>query len=489
MDSSSFASTEGGARNTSNEFKKAFSFEEEEESEWNSSKIKGFTFNDDDNETPFQDFEHYKNTSILSNVTSSGSHKGKSVEDEFVISFDFGQSGPVSDRVKHAAACSRFQNNSVHQTTVINAYENPIPTDPKKLENEVRYLRRQAEKLKNSRYFPLHPKDTIKDILFDREYSFEFYKTFDLKKELLDAALDIGDGNAILAVVLFLRKTLNDQKLTEILLTRPVAVNHLVAYLESRNMFNDLAHLHSSLGNYEDNSFAEYKKIILESPSLEHKVKRLKIYLQNTFRPHQDIIIEHINLMDRIVAIHSTLKIPPVSDSNSMFQSVMNCDTTIRALRFMHYHFPNEHENLLHSPLGFLKTHKLSEKQNAWNGIYASASKQSWSAIRSFATSKSWLGGIKANASVNFERLVKILNEEFSAPSEELIFYLNYVEPIDDRLNLALKIKAHTVVCDCYVNMKDRSSLTKYRDSLVLQSCEWLYADNALNSGSTKWKN
>ena len=65
---------------------------------------------------------------------------------------------------------------------------------------------------------------------------------------LLDAAIELHDGNAILTVALFLRQTLSRSKLAEALATRPLAIRHLVVYLERRGQFNDL-------GIYLDNMY------------------------------------------------------------------------------------------------------------------------------------------------------------------------------------------------------------------------------------------
>ena len=50
------------------------------------------------------------------------------------------------------------------------------------------------------RYTPLHPKETVRNIFLGKRVSFEFYKSFKDKKDLLDEALTFSDGDAILAV-------------------------------------------------------------------------------------------------------------------------------------------------------------------------------------------------------------------------------------------------------------------------------------------------
>jgi hypothetical protein len=45
------------------------------------------------------------------------------------------------------------------------------------------------------------------------------------------------------------------------------------------------------------------------------------------------------------------------------------------------------------------------------------------------------------------------------------------------------------VVVDVLLAQRDRTALTRYRDSLVANSRDWCYANNALINSNVKWKN
>ena len=77
-----------------------------------------------------------------------------------------------------------------------------VSNDPKVLRNELAQVRRQVEKIHAARFTPLHPKETVRNIFFGQSYSLELYKSFTDKIELVDEAIELGDGNAILAVSL-----------------------------------------------------------------------------------------------------------------------------------------------------------------------------------------------------------------------------------------------------------------------------------------------
>jgi hypothetical protein len=77
-----------------------------------------------------------------------------------------------------------------------------VSNDPKVLRAEIAQLKRQVEKIHAARFTPLHPKETVKNIFLGQPYSLELYKSFTDKVALIDEALELGDGNAILAVSL-----------------------------------------------------------------------------------------------------------------------------------------------------------------------------------------------------------------------------------------------------------------------------------------------
>jgi hypothetical protein len=55
-----------------------------------------------------------------------------------------------------------------------------------------------------NRWVPPAAKDTVTKILLGHPYSLELYRSLKSKTELLDAAITVGDGNAMLAVRLWI---------------------------------------------------------------------------------------------------------------------------------------------------------------------------------------------------------------------------------------------------------------------------------------------
>ncbi|XP_065757543.1 spermatogenesis-defective protein 39 homolog isoform X9 [Phocoena phocoena] len=79
---------------------------------------------------------------------------------------------------------------------------------------------------------------------------------------------------------------------------------------------------------------------------------------------------------------------------------------------------------------------------------------------------------------VNLKKTFKILQE-----------YVNLVEDVDTKLNLATKFKCHDVVIDTCRDLKDRQQLLVYRSKVDKGSAEEEKIDTILNSSQIRWKN
>lgn len=132
--------------------------------------------------------------------------------------------------------------------------------------------------------------------------------------------------------------------------------------------------------------------------------------------------------------------------------------------------------------------HKLSESQFTWIALLARSKRSHWKDCQDLTLTKGWLGGKKAKASIDPSGVVKILKSA-EAPTEVLQQFLQLVDDIDDREDLAKRCEVPNVVIDCLVQKRDRLALNRYKDRLKPQSQEWFYADHAINTSNTKWKN
>jgi hypothetical protein len=115
--------------------------------------------------------------------------------------------------------------------------------------------------------------------MFGRPYSLECYKTLADKTSLLDEAVHSGDGNAILAAVLHLKKTVKRSILVKALTPRPVAAHHLVHHMKQRAEKTEVLALLSALGRREDAALWQYKLAVEQEPP-EARVRALRTVLK-----------------------------------------------------------------------------------------------------------------------------------------------------------------------------------------------------------------
>lgn len=95
-------------------------------------------------------------------------------------------------------------------------------------EDELKILRRKTQETYHA---PPPVASTIRKILLKKPYSLECFRAMHEKENLLDEAIKSGNGDAVLAIVLFLKQSLKKSYFDSILQTRTVAVKHYINYL------------------------------------------------------------------------------------------------------------------------------------------------------------------------------------------------------------------------------------------------------------------
>ena len=158
----------------------------EVDEEWEISTIRGFSFDDDD---PFENLDKYR-------AVTSGISDLKVESKPTLV---------VSDKVRAASAAYAAQLDRAERGTLSEAVgivdeSIPVTNDVQTLRIELLRAKRNLEKIQEARYIPLHPKETVKNIFLGNRYSLEFYRSFSDKKDLLQEAIAIGDGNVVLTV-------------------------------------------------------------------------------------------------------------------------------------------------------------------------------------------------------------------------------------------------------------------------------------------------
>ncbi|XP_059095276.1 spermatogenesis-defective protein 39 homolog [Tigriopus californicus] len=479
---------------------------EEEDQEWLTSKIKGFSFGDDE-QTPWEELAKYQEhpqqtpSSVLPSSTGFGSPSPREPE-KVTFHETTRRFGAVPERVKRA---SRLYTNTLHKNDPSDRSINDIligapnfardlehiPGDSREVKAELIKAKRALAKLETTRYIPLHPRETVLNIFVGKPFSLELYKTFRDKQDLIDEAQKLQCPDTLLTVTLHAKSTLSAQKFSELLSSRRAATNVLVCYLQERQLLNDLTDLLTALGRHEEAAFYNYTHVCSKISDLGSKTKRLKSLLTSHFNGHPDadLLIGQINLLERIAPIIESDRRNVLISEDSVYPSVTcHGESVLKTLAYLCYHHWDSPENLLQSPKALKKIHKIPEEQFIWVALRSRALKQAWKDCEGIVITKGWLGGKKTKASVSPRGVVQTLHE-CQAPPEILHIFLQLIDDLEDRLNYARRCKVPNTVIECLVQSRDRQELETFKAKLTPHSPEWFYAEHALTTSNTKWKN
>uniref|UniRef100_A0A914VU44 Vps16 C-terminal domain-containing protein n=1 Tax=Plectus sambesii TaxID=2011161 RepID=A0A914VU44_9BILA len=370
--------------------------------------------------------------------------------------------------------------------------------DHTRLKSEHKKLQIRYEQVRQERYHPPEIDETIRRLLRGESAILELYKTKHKKVQLLEAALDLRDGNVILAVVLFLKQTLADSLFRDLLLRMPRAANHYVAYLRDHFKFDDLSNILFSLGRNDDAAAVEFL-VACRKQTSHAKVQSLKRAVQSgfsdpTLNQEAAIVADYVALLERQIPVDSSDDTASKQGREQKFKVYPKTATlvdqpTLTTLYYCAlYHFDLP-QNSFASPLAVKEQHKLTEKQYSWLVVKALARQKRWADIERVLTTKSLLGSAKINPVIPWTHLLTILARH-DASHDTMAKYLRAIPSWEERLVFALDYKCSDVIVDCYVALKDRQKLIEYMSTkLTAHTKEHYYAEGVLRNSMNKWKN
>lgn len=339
----------------------------------------------------------------------------------------------------------------------------------------------------------LSPEETVQRLQQGKSVGMERFRSLQDKLLLLDFAVSGNDGNAITAVLIFLKRTLSKEVLFRELESRPTALRHFIHLLTETHEQRLLLDLLRALGRVEDAALLQYKEHLNISDE-NKRLDFLKSCVSLPF-PVEDaaLVQDHFTLLERQIIIEAADSQAEKSGKVSIFQkfprkaSILNMPLVTTLYYCIYYHY-NEPEGTYSSPSNLRQTFKVSEKQFFVTALSALSKLKSWSAVDSLFSSKSWLGFSRKKSPLGYGRVVDILHKN-SAPTSVLAQYVALVEDSEQRLTLAQKHKCHDIVINTFRDLKDRQMLVQYRTQLDRGSDEDRKIQDLLNNSQIRWKN
>ncbi|XP_054828530.1 spermatogenesis-defective protein 39 homolog [Eublepharis macularius] len=483
----------------------------DEEEYWHSSKCKAFTFDDEDDELSQlkeskravnslrdivdddDDLEKFswsgepvgsiswsiKETASTSN-TPEGSDLGLQKGSSSIASFpkqasSYSLSSFFKGRNKHGS----FQ--SLSDALTDTGFKNYAPE-----------LRRPKSEYKD--YDSVwSPKETVRRLQSGKVCSLERFHSLQEKLLLLDEAVAGHDGNVIMAVLIFLKRTLKKEVLFHELELRQVALRHLIHFLKDTGDQKLLLDLFRFLDRMEEVALTQYREH-LAIQDAEKRKEFLKGCIGLPFSSEDSALVQdHYTLLERQIIIEANDKHLEAAAQTEIFRkhprkaSILNMPLVTTLFYSCFYHYA-EAEGTFSSPANLKKTFKISDKQYVLTALAARAKLRAWHDVDALFTTKNWLGYTKKKAPIGFHRVVEILQRN-NAPVQVLQDYVRLVEDVETKLNFAMKYKCHDVVIDTYKDLKDRLQLMAYRCKVDRGSPAEEKIDSILNNPQIRWKN
>ncbi|MXQ96632.1 hypothetical protein E5288_WYG022005 [Bos mutus] len=331
------------------------------------------------------------------------------------------------------------------------------------------------------------PSDTVRRLRKGKVCSLERFRSLQDKIQLLEEAVSMHDGNVITAVsCAFLLFNYCFQILFRELEVRQVALRHLIHFLKEIGDQKLLLDLFRFLDRTEELALSHYREHLnIQDP--EKRKEFLKTCIGLPFSAEDSAHIQdHYTLLERQIIIEANDRHLELAGQTEVFRkhprkaSILNMPLVTTLFYSCFYHY-TEAEGTFSSPVNLKKTFKIPDKQYVLTALAARAKLRAWHDVDALFTTKNWLGYTKKRAPIGFHRVVEILHKN-SAPVQVLQEYVNLVEDVDTKLNLATKFKCHDVVIDTCRDLKDRQQLLAYRSKVDKGSAEEEKIDALLNS-------
>ncbi|KAK2184321.1 hypothetical protein NP493_270g03035 [Ridgeia piscesae] len=359
-----------------------------------------------------------------------------------------------------------------------------------KLEAEVAGLKRQLQASKSDRWSQIPPRETIKRIMSGQPYTLEIYKGKEDKLTLLDEAIKLHDGNAIIAVVLYLQGSIKTSSFNMELMLRPVAVEHYINFLRLHDEISKLLDIYGMLGRTEDAAILKYKQATVGKKG-EAQLKALQTCYRTHFQGDTTLTEDAGNIQEQIQLLERQLPVEEADSKeekrgaaefweNPRKEPLLGSPVISTLYYCSFYHFTLS-ENSLASPLAVRKTHRLTDKQYVWTVLAARAKLRRWPDVEALFHSKTWLGGSKMKAPMGFDRVVHLLSR-IGCPREIITKYCNLIDDTQQRLEVGQKYQCHECVIQTLAHLKDRQQLLAYKSKLKPNSQEWFLAEDVLKS-------
>ena len=351
----------------------------------------------------------------------------------------------------------------------------------------------------------LNPADIIRDIFIGRHTWIGRFRELSKKRELLQLSLQTYDQNTIFSILLFLKQTLTNEVLLELLNNIPNSKIHYYTLLQKKGLEIELISTTHTCGDYEKCGLLKLKQA-RRSPDPYKQLLMMKdceIYFKkfNLTRLAEFVADEH-ELLDSQLSIHEYEKSNRPSQDGiygiEIFSPILKTPNYTTLYYLCLQHFNSTHQ--LSSPTNFQSRFNISNAHFLWIALSARAQLKDWPCVEGILKkyqTKSWFGKSKANTFViSPERIVEIFYQKDPAAWNEtgrelrdnlLMNLLNQIDNLEDRYLWGFNFLCHPIVIDTLVKLKSKKRLEDYINKVPSFSRYRMQIGDKLGSKTIQW--
>ncbi|XP_070500332.1 vacuolar protein sorting-associated protein 16B [Chironomus tepperi] len=338
------------------------------------------------------------------------------------------------------------------------------------LEEEVKFLRRKVNE-----FYYANPASTINKILLNNSCSLECYKSLKEKEQLLDAAIQSGNGDGILKVLFYLRNTLKPAIFLKIIAPRSEAVEHYINYLKTTMKIGEATDILTMLDRREEAALLQFSAIVQSKNAIQKldKLKKTQELFTNPFLLNQ--VQSYINLLELQINERMYFQPSDVIDKSVLETLYSACN------KFQKFSEPTQSTSST-NPFKIVEQFNVAPAQFEWIALNERAKSQAWRDIESLFEKKSSMLKKKTFAIHIPLEIVILKLHQLRAPQAVLNSFLQHVEDTDRRLTLSKKVGAIHSIVDSLTILKDKRSLEEFKESLPSGTAEYFYTEKAITS-------
>ncbi|EDW16768.1 vacuolar protein sorting-associated protein 16B [Drosophila mojavensis] len=453
-------------------------FDNTDENYWNRSSRAAFSF-DDEEDVDLGDVGG--RTKMREGSQSSKWDNNAIFNDDTISEASFDNSAALGT-LNHLSIKAILSDEALKMVLQEQAVDDQVMPKGVTPEEELKLLRRQIQSTLYSPNLEL----TAQKLLHGKVAPLEMFKSLVEKRQLLDAVLANG-GDAIIGVLLFLKRTLNATQFHGILQQRPKALEHYLSYLRQCGDVSNYIDTLQRFGRHQEAALRQFQAALSCTELATRKQQ-----LQRLIDAYASAGVGIIPLYEQV--FHSALKLQLVLEKEplgDLSQRIGDDPTPIEVLYACCAQNKNWKEQdmlKISSPQRFAADQEISPAQYEWTALNERAQSQAYADLECiFERVSGWHPLKSKQFHISFDLTLAVQRLfELQAPATVLQLFLSKMSNSPEKLVLAQRVKCIKAVIDAMVSMKQQQELQQLKQTLPDRSEEQFYCENALRALQSK---